>query len=556
MKYFKLLFLLILSSFLGAQSNINWTDVTSQHNLPAGVRLFAGERSSPLLKTWYLEADLNQPDLIVRPYLGSLKGLTSFTQSVGAYAAVNGGYFGGTSSVSTVVYPGEVLAQNIAVVNRDGQQFTLTRSFFGFNDQFEPSVDWVFHFDGTIGGLYRFDAPTQNLPGSPAPPPDSSDGIQYRDALIGIGGGPTLVKNGIQEITYNQEVFFGSGVGFDNSDPRTAVGFTADNRVILLVADGRSSTWSNGVSLPELANIMIELGCVEAMNLDGGGSSQMAVGGTLINRPEGGTFQRAVPSILAITHIDSLNLPQTPVFEEIIDTEDDNASLEGIGWFPSANPGFWGGTPAQLNSKGDGSNYAVFRPNLPAAATYQVYAWWVASSNRCTDTPVVVRHANGTDTVRVDQTGSTAQWNLIGEYSFSGTSADEVIISNAANNGTFIVADGMRFTSFDSSAVVGISPEKLPVSQRFKLYQNYPNPFNPVTEISYQLAISSDVKLQIYNSLGEKIRTLVNDAQPAGFKTVQWDGRNDVGEAVASGVYIYRLSVGGFSEQRKMLLVR
>ncbi|MEZ4761961.1 MAG: hypothetical protein R3C26_01750 [Calditrichia bacterium] len=48
----------------------------------------------------------------------------------------------------------------------------------------------------------------------------------------------------------------------------------------------------------------------------------------------------------------------------------------------------------------------------------------------------------------------------------------------------------------------------------------------------------------------------MNDAQPAGFKTVQWDGRNDVGESVASGVYIYRLSVGGFSEQRKMLLVR
>ncbi|MEZ4761958.1 MAG: phosphodiester glycosidase family protein [Calditrichia bacterium] len=72
-------------------------------------------------------------------------------------------------------------------------------------------------------------------------------------------------------------MFFGSGVGFDNGDPRTAVGFTADNRVIMLVADGRSSTWSNGVSLPELANIMIELGCVEAMNLDGGGSSQMAL---------------------------------------------------------------------------------------------------------------------------------------------------------------------------------------------------------------------------------------------------------------------------------------
>ncbi|MDW7682016.1 MAG: FlgD immunoglobulin-like domain containing protein, partial [bacterium] len=83
-----------------------------------------------------------------------------------------------------------------------------------------------------------------------------------------------------------------------------------------------------------------------------------------------------------------------------------------------------------------------------------------------------------------------------------------------------------------------------------------PNPFNPDTEIRYQLAEATHVKLEIYNLLGQKIRTLIDDPKPAGSHTVRWDGRDDFGAAVSSGVYLYTLTSGRFCETRKMVLMR
>jgi uncharacterized delta-60 repeat protein len=90
----------------------------------------------------------------------------------------------------------------------------------------------------------------------------------------------------------------------------------------------------------------------------------------------------------------------------------------------------------------------------------------------------------------------------------------------------------------------------------FVLSQNYPNPFNPSTKIEFTLAGSDFVSLQIYDLLGRKMRTLVSEELTAGYKSVIWDGKNENGEAVASGVYFYRLKVGDFSEPKKMLLLK
>jgi hypothetical protein len=89
----------------------------------------------------------------------------------------------------------------------------------------------------------------------------------------------------------------------------------------------------------------------------------------------------------------------------------------------------------------------------------------------------------------------------------------------------------------------------------FQLNQNYPNPFNPGTVISYQLPRAAAAQLVIYNSIGQRIRTLVDDFQELGSHAVIWDGRDDDGRALASGVYIYRLTAGSFSEARKMVLI-
>ena len=93
------------------------------------------------------------------------------------------------------------------------------------------------------------------------------------------------------------------------------------------------------------------------------------------------------------------------------------------------------------------------------------------------------------------------------------------------------------------------------------LLANYPNPFNPETWIPYQLAKPSDVSISIHSADGKLIRTLELGQSPAGiyhskFRAVYWDGRNEFGESVASGVYFYTLTADGFTATRKMLILK
>lgn len=90
----------------------------------------------------------------------------------------------------------------------------------------------------------------------------------------------------------------------------------------------------------------------------------------------------------------------------------------------------------------------------------------------------------------------------------------------------------------------------------FQLFHNYPNPFNPKTVIRYDLPRTADVKITIYNSLGREVKTLVDEEQSAGAHTVIWDGLNDDGARVVSGVYFFRLRAGDYVKTRKMVVVR
>jgi len=98
------------------------------------------------------------------------------------------------------------------------------------------------------------------------------------------------------------------------------------------------------------------------------------------------------------------------------------------------------------------------------------------------------------------------------------------------------------------------SDEDLP--KTFSLSQNYPNPFNPITMIKYQLPKGCQVKLTIYNILGRKVVTLVDEKQKAGYKTIRWNSRGQSGNEVASGIYFYRLKAGDFTKTKKMVLIR
>jgi len=114
------------------------------------------------------------------------------------------------------------------------------------------------------------------------------------------------------------------------------------------------------------------------------------------------------------------------------------------------------------------------------------------------------------------------------------------------------------FCAPDSIDPLGIpeQSEQPVIPETFSLSQNYPNPFNPVTQIKYALSEDSYVKLTIYNILGRKVITLVNERQVAGYKMVRWDSRSLSGNEVASGIYFYRFQAGDFMQTRKMVLIR
>lgn len=94
------------------------------------------------------------------------------------------------------------------------------------------------------------------------------------------------------------------------------------------------------------------------------------------------------------------------------------------------------------------------------------------------------------------------------------------------------------------------------VPSAFVVHQNYPNPFNPETEIRFALPEAGSVVLKIFNTLGEEIRTLVDARFEAGYHRVRWDGKDNKGRPLASGVYLYQLRAGEFAQVRKMSLLR
>jgi hypothetical protein len=101
-----------------------------------------------------------------------------------------------------------------------------------------------------------------------------------------------------------------------------------------------------------------------------------------------------------------------------------------------------------------------------------------------------------------------------------------------------------------SAYLEGLLPDE------FALHQNYPNPFNPITTLRYDLPEQSMVNIIIYDLLGRQIRTLINQTQDAGFKSVIWDATNDYGKPVSAGVYLYQIHAGEFVQTKKMVLLK
>jgi hypothetical protein len=94
------------------------------------------------------------------------------------------------------------------------------------------------------------------------------------------------------------------------------------------------------------------------------------------------------------------------------------------------------------------------------------------------------------------------------------------------------------------------------VIEGFTLEQNYPNPFNPSTQISFQIPTTEFVQIIAYNSLGQKMRTILSEQLSTGIHQVSWDGKDDNGVELPAGVYYYQMKAGDFQQTRKMLFVK
>jgi hypothetical protein len=144
--------------------------------------------------------------------------------------------------------------------------------------------------------------------------------------------------------------------------------------------------------------------------------------------------------------------------------------------------------------------------------------------------------------------------NLPDEYDIGYSINDGVYFEDMRSVSTTTLSVNTEIIVRVGTQVLGIDDE--PIPEVFALHQNYPNPFNPTTQIRYDLPDEANVNITIYDIMGRSIRSLVNSNQTAGYRSIRWDGKNNMGEGVSAGMYIYMIQAGEFRQTKKMVLLK
>ncbi len=142
------------------------------------------------------------------------------------------------------------------------------------------------------------------------------------------------------------------------------------------------------------------------------------------------------------------------------------------------------------------------------------------------------------------------KWPLQENLTYSNTS-----LIHGGTDG-YALGDLNWFPDQKATYVVGVETISKNVPEQYKLSQNYPNPFNPETKIEFNIAKEGYVKVVVYNILGQKIRTLLNQDFKAGSYSVTWNGKDDFGRQVSTGAYLYSLETESFKSTKKMILMK
>jgi len=277
--------------------SMTWHDVTAELELPQGIEVFAGEDESAPLKAWVARIDATKPGIDVRVVSSDdedgRESVSDMVQEAGACIGVNGGYFYETEDsfahIGLLIAGGSLVQNAIPGVIVNETRYPVRRSALGFDNTDSARVGWV---SSRGDSSYWWDAPVLNVAGIPMTEVEKEEG-EFWPAQDAISAGPMIVEAGRQRVATDEEVFFNTPI--PNVHPRSAAGVDDQGRLLLMVVDGRQRS-SRGVSLDELADLMLEFDAIDALNLDGGGSSTFIVRDELLNKPAGATYQREVVS--------------------------------------------------------------------------------------------------------------------------------------------------------------------------------------------------------------------------------------------------------------------
>lgn len=306
--------LLLVQVSLGAQSR--WINMDSEFgNLPASVHLYRTTDSiegKPNI-AWYIEADIKDKNLKFLSDTTLERRLTPqqfFEKNDQPVLVVNSTFFSFATNqnLNVVIKEGKLVGYNIHSIPGKGKDTLTYRhpsgSAIGISKKRKADIGWLY-----TDSLKRWPLV---LPAAVSAKKDSNSFYKpFENAMdrrksgskkwkmqTAVGGGPVLLQNGQIKISNEEELKF-YGKAINDKHPRTAMGYTKDNKLIVLVVEGRSPGIAEGATLMQLAQIFKDLGCQEALNLDGGGSSCMLVNGKETIKPSD-KKQRPVPAVFII----------------------------------------------------------------------------------------------------------------------------------------------------------------------------------------------------------------------------------------------------------------
>ena len=320
-KGFNALVLLFVVTNLSAQ--LVWQNVDSLFQpLPKTVHVFYTDTKADTapFRAYYVIADLKdkKTDFTAdTTYKRRLTPIQFYEKNYKPLLVVNCTFFSfeTNQNLNVVIKEGEQLSYNRQSMQGKGRDslhyWHFFRSAIGISKKGKSDIVWVYS-DSSDKYAHHSQVPLHNYKDefSDAKFPKSfTDTLDGREVLIkqyfpdwkvrtAVGGGPVLLQKGEIRITNEEEMMF-TGKAINDKHPRTAMGYTKDNKLIILVVEGRNPTASGATLTPE-AQLLKDLGCWEALNLDGGGSSCLLINGKETIKPSDKSGQRPVPAVFII----------------------------------------------------------------------------------------------------------------------------------------------------------------------------------------------------------------------------------------------------------------